>query len=102
MSSGSRRVESWVEPTRSTNITVSCRRSAWAAAAATAGLGAGAMSAVAARGGGASAPVRRASMASSSLRRWPTTVTPMSLRSSAVSLGRTSASIPLSRNAGSY
>jgi hypothetical protein len=29
MSSGSRRPASAVEPTRSTNITVSCRRSAW-------------------------------------------------------------------------
>ena len=41
-------------------------------------------------------------MASSSLRRWPTAATPISLRSSAVSLGRTSASISLSRNACSY
>ena len=36
-------------------------------------------------------------MASSSRRRWPTGVTPISLRSSAVRLGSTSASIALSR-----
>ena len=41
----------------------------------------------------------RAAIASRSLRRCPTVVTPMSLRSSAVSLGRISASISFSRNA---
>src|SRR5690242_5426051 len=84
------------------NITVSCRRSARGVRAAAAGSGARAVSPCAPRGGGASASARRVSMASSSLRRWPTTVTPMSLRSSAVSLGRTAASISLSRNACSY
>src|SRR5215469_11800973 len=38
-------------------------------------------------------------MASSSLRRWPTEVTPMLIRSSAVSFGSNSVSISLSRNA---
>ena len=45
---------------------------------------------------------RRAAMAASSLRRWPSEATPRSLRSSAVSSGRTSASMSLSRNACSY
>ena len=49
-----------------------------------------------------SAPARSAAIASSSLRRWPTAATPSSFRSSAVSLGRTSASTSLSRNACSY
>ena len=80
-----------VEPTRSQNITVSCRRSA------SAGAGASRGAAVAAAAG-ASAP--SAAMASSSLRRWPTEVTPSSIRSSAVSFGSTSPSISLSRNAG--
>ena len=91
--------QSAVEPTRSTNITVSCRRSAWVAGAA---AGLGVASASAPRGGGGPPSERRVSMASSSLRLWPMTVTPMSLRSSAVSLGRTAASISLSRNACSY
>jgi len=46
----------------------------------------------------ASAP--SAAMASRSLRRWPTKVTPRSFRSSAVRLGSTLSSISLSRNAG--
>ena len=41
----------------------------------------------------------RPAIASSSLRRWPTEVTPMLIRSSTVSFGSTSASISLSRNA---
>ena len=39
-------------------------------------------------------------MASSNLRRWPTAATPISLRSSDVSLGSTSQSISLSRKVG--
>src|SRR3954447_6030441 len=88
ISSGSSRAESAVEPTRSTNITVSWRRSA-----PTAGSGASP---------GGAAPARRAAIASSSRRRWPTDVMPMSLRSSAVSLASRSASTSLSRNACSY
>src|SRR5262249_38554108 len=65
-SSGSNRVESGVEPTRSQNITVSWRRSAsLEAAAVTAEVGSEAL---------------RVAMASSSLRRWPTEVTPMLIR----------------------
>jgi len=47
---------------------------------------------------GASAP-RRAAIASSSRRRWPTEATPISLKSSAVSLASRSASTSFSRNA---
>jgi exonuclease III len=47
---------------------------------------------------GAGAP--KAAMASSNLRRWPTAATPISRRSSDVSLGSTSPSISLSRKAG--
>src|SRR5271167_4676773 len=87
-SSGSNRVESAVEPTRSQNITVSCRRSAvWATAAGT---------------GAASTSLRNAAIAASSFRRWPTRLTPRSLRSSAVSSGNTAASIALPRKASSY
>ena len=49
---------------------------------------------------GGSAP--KAAIAASSLRRWPTEVTPRSFRSSAVSSRSTSPSIALSRNAGAY
>src|SRR5271165_2334290 len=42
------------------------------------------------------------SIANMILRRWPTTVTPRSLRSSSVSFGSTAPSISLSRNAASY
>ncbi len=75
-SSGSSRAESAVEPTRSQNITVSCRRSA------SAGAGASRDAAVTAAAGTA-AP--SAAIASSSRRRCPTEVTPRSFRSSAVS-----------------
>jgi hypothetical protein len=51
---------------------------------------------------GARAPSPRAAMAERSLRRWPTEVTPMAIRSSAVRSGSTSPSTSLSRNAGSY
>jgi len=47
-----------------------------------------------------SAPI--AAMASSNRRRCPTKVTPRSFKSSAVRIGRTLASIALSRNAGAY
>ena len=43
-----------------------------------------------------------AAIAARSLRRWPTEVTPMLIRSSAVSSGSTSPSTSLSRNAGAY
>jgi hypothetical protein len=95
-SSGSRRVESAVEPTRSENITVTWRRSAVS-------LGALSVAREASDGGiGALASARKAAMASSSLRRSPTNPTPRSFKSSAVSLGRTVSSILFSRNAASY
>jgi hypothetical protein len=74
-----------VEPTRSQNITVSCRRSA--ARAAAVGSGAGPTS------------VRNAAIASSNFRRWPTEVTPRPIKSSAVKLASTSASMWFSSNA---
>src|SRR6516164_2905921 len=89
-SSGSSRAESSVEPTRSQNMTVSCRRSA----ASTGGA------ATLAADPGATPP--SAAMASSSLRRWPTNVTPRSFRSPAVRRGSTLASIAFSRKAASY
>ena len=91
MSSGSSSADSAVEPTRSTNITVSWRRSA------AEGRG------PATRGGGdmlVAGP--RAAMASSSFFRWPSDETPMSLRSSAVSRGSSSASMSLARNSSAY
>jgi hypothetical protein len=94
---GSIPVESAVDPTRSQNITVSWRRSAWVGA----GAGGGTDKGVAVRAGaGAAAP--SAAMAERSLRRWPTEVTPMLIRSSAVSSGRTSPSTSLSWNPGTY
>src|SRR6516164_5565169 len=96
-SSGSMRAESAVEPTKSENITVTRRRSARSSGETTVGA------LVAAPDDGvASASVRRAAMASRSLRRWPTTETPRSFRSSAVRFGRTVSSISLSRKAASY
>ncbi len=86
-SSGSRRDESSVEPTRSQNITVSCRRSA---------------SAGAIRSGEAGSSEPSAAMASSNRRRCPIDVTPSSRRSSPVSRRKTSPSMSLSRNAGIY
>jgi hypothetical protein len=59
--SGSSRADSAVEPTKSQNITVSCRRSAAAG---------GGVSGV------ASVWAPSAAMASSNRRRWPTSVTP--------------------------
>src|SRR6516165_3111289 len=64
----------------------------------------GALEVFAASGDGALVPasVRKAAIASRSLRRWPTTDTPRSFRSSAVRFGRTVSSISLSRKAASY
>jgi len=93
MSSGSSREASAVEPTRSQNMTVTCRRSAsglaadllasWAAAS-TAGTDC------------------KAAIAADNRRRSPTNLTPRSFRSSAVRLGSRSAPILFARNAGSY
>jgi hypothetical protein len=69
-----------VDPTRSTNSTVSWRRSASAGLALAAASAAALGSACGAKAGSA-----RAAIASRSLHRCPTVVTPMSLRSSAVS-----------------
>ena len=93
------RAESAVEPTKSENITVTWRRSARSS-----GCALGALDVVAASTDGVLplASARRAAMASSSLRRCPSAVTPSSFRSSAVRLGRTVSSISFSRNAASY
>ena len=91
-SSGSRRVASSVEPTRSQNITVSCRRSAL--------VGAGVSRTIVSAMTGAWVP--SAAIASSNRRRWPIGTTPISLRSSDVRLGSTLSSISFTRNAGSY
>src|SRR5215472_9092402 len=113
-SSGSSRDDSSVEPTRSQNITVNCRRSASTptlpspvvpgTSPGRGGLGRGVpsigRSAVLLDVGGA--PLPRAAMASSILRRCPTDVTPSSRRSSPVSRRKTSPSMSLSRNAGRY
>ena len=85
---GSRREPSAVEPTRSTNMTVSCRRSA----------GGGDPASVAAH---RRVPARTA-MAASSLLRWPTEATPISRRSSEVSVVSSSQPMWLPRNASSY
>jgi hypothetical protein len=53
-------------------------------------------------GAAAGATALSAAIAASDLRRWPTEVTPMLIRSSAVSSGSTSPSTSLSRNAGAY
>ena len=99
MSSGSSLVESAVEPTRSTNTTVSCRRSAPARVGCADGRATGCGSAVTPR---ARFSPCKAAIAARSLRRWPIEVTPRPTRSSAVSSGRMSAPISLSRNACSY
>ena len=106
-SSGSSRAESAVEPARSQNSTVTCRRSAEPASRSEAdcgtdgpmvgeGLGAGIAAAPEANG------ARSAAAAASSLRRCPTAATPISFRSSAVRSGSTEVSTRLSRNAASY
>src|SRR5215469_8200702 len=92
-SSGSRRAESSVEPTRSQNMTVSWRRSASLDTVVVARSG---------KTSGAGRPPSIAAMASSSRRRCPIEATPSSRRSSAVSRRNTSPSISLSRNAGTY
>src|SRR6516162_2886420 len=61
-----------------------------------------AVGAAAARFGVTSTWLRSAAIASRSLRRWPPSTTPRSLRSSVVSLGSASQSISLSRKAASY
>ena len=91
-SSGSSREASAVEPTKSQNITVTCRRSA-------SGLAADPASWSAASTAGMDF---RAAIAADNRRRSPTRMTPRSLRSSAVRLGSRSAPILFSRNAGSY
>src|SRR6185437_9482356 len=92
MSSGSRRADIAVDPARSQNSTVSWRRSAaawgeWPVPAAAGTIMAGADS---------------SAIAASILRRCPTSVTPRSLRSSAVRLRTISPSISLSRKVASY
>src|SRR5262249_7260935 len=96
-SSGSIRAERAVEPTMSENITVTWRRSA-----AVSLVGAGTVEDISEGVGSGFVPERKPTIASSSLRRSPTAATPKSLRSSAVSFGRTAASTLLSRNTFSY
>jgi len=91
-SSSSSCTESAVDPTRSQNITVSCRLSAVPAVS---------LDSLRSAGFGRDSS-RKAAIAASSLRRCPISPTPMSVRSSAVSSGSTVASIALSRNAWSY
>ena len=93
------RAESAVEPTKSENITVTWRRSARSSGEVLGGLG---VVATSAEGALPLASVRRAAIASSSLRRCPSAATPSSFRSSAVRPGRTVSSISFSRNAASY
>src|ERR1700730_6487025 len=87
-SSGSKRTDSGVEPTRSQNMTVSWRRSAPSACGAAAGSGTGGW-------------VSSAAIARSIRLRWPST-TPSFSRSASVSSGKISASIAFSRKIGSY
>ena len=86
----SSREASSVEPTKSTNMIVSCRRSASGRALAGAGS---VRSGAGATGSLASASPCSAAMASSSRRRCPTDVMSSAIRSSAVSRDSTSASI---------
>src|SRR5216684_1945174 len=90
---GSSRADNAVEPTRSANMTVSWRRSASGA------LPPERSSSTDCSAVSRSVSARNAAIASTRIRRWPTAVTPRSLRSSAVSLGRTASSIAFSRNA---
>ena len=78
------RADSAVEPTKSENITVTWRRSARSSGGTLAGL---AVVATSAEGASPLASVRRAAIASSSLRRCPSDATPSSFRSSAVRFG---------------
>ena len=89
ISSGSSVVDTAVDPTRSTNMTVNCRRS-----------GPVASDSAPASGSGIGLPCSCVT-ASSSFRRCPTEVMPMSFRSSAVRHSSTSASTLFSRNADS-
>ena len=93
ISSGSSRVESAVEPTRSTNMTVSWRRSAWDDPV---GARQGAASSLIPTGGGGG-PTRARTAFSSTLR--GPSGSPSSRRSASVSSGRASGVISASRNA---
>jgi len=93
ISSGSSRADSAVEPTRSANMTVSCRRAAKSVAVDASGVGD--------LESAADGP-DRSSIAVKSLRRSPTATTPSSFKSSVVNFGRTSASILFSLNDASY
>ncbi len=98
-SSGSMRADSAVEPTKSENITVTWRRSARSS-----GRGLGVLGAVAVSTEGTlrSASLCSAAIASSSLSRCPSAVTPSSFRFSCVKLARTVSSISFSRKVASY
>ncbi|SIT56647.1 hypothetical protein BQ8794_30096 [Mesorhizobium prunaredense] len=104
ISSGSSRLASAVEPTRSTNMTVSCRRSA------SRGRPGSPNRSTEADIGEAEAGLADttsgwpsiAAIASSIRLRWPSAPTPISFRSSAVRRGRISASIALSSKTGTY
>src|SRR5262245_8812808 len=93
-----------VEPTRSQNSTVMCRRSPTASATgATVSVGADGWAGAAVTEEVCPLPsLRSTAMASRILRRCPTIETPRSFRSSVVRLGRTVSSISFSRNAASY
>src|SRR5215831_13157313 len=99
ISSGSRRADSAVDPTKSENITVTWRRSARSS-----GGTPRALEVLTRSVEGAFSVVleRSAAMASRRMRRWPTGPTPISFRSSCVRLGMTRSSISFSRNASSY
>ena len=96
-SSGSSRDERAADPARSQNITLSGRRSAEDEPTVPVRL-------VDDRSGSsAGVSLRRSpAIASSSWRRWPIDVIPRSLRSPAVSLGKSSASTSFARNVASY
>src|SRR3954454_24756536 len=102
-SSGSSRAESAVEPMRSQNITLSGRRSAVVSAERRVPVGlAGESGEDRTRSSASMVWERKAAIASNRRRRWRIELTPMSLSSSAVSVGKTSASTSFSRNAASY
>ena len=92
-SSGSRAVDNGVEPTRSQNRMVSCRRSPSSSELTRGDI---------CDGSAASCLPSKDAMASSSRRRCPIEATPSCARSSPVSRGNTFASMLLSRNAGAY
>src|SRR3954468_8886735 len=102
-SSGSSRDERAVEPIRSQNITLSGRRSAVVSAERRVPVGlAGESGEDRTRSSASMVWERKAAIASNRRRRWRIELTPMSLSSSAVSVGKTSASTSFSRNAASY